>query len=165
MLKINLKGLSNEESMRFLVQLLSTTFPEPLSDMEVKLLAAFMVLPYDKYRHQRFSSHARKKVYKYIRSKYGWEFQYSNLNAKVNALYRKGLLYRDEENQLHLVRTLDNLFYKYIKESKEVFELQILLPAFKDDFTEYTGNEIVIHGKDSVSQELLDNKKKTGKKD
>jgi len=147
MVKLNLVGVDEESAMGFLVDVVCASLPIELSSMERKMLTGFLLLPYERYRHQRFSSHARKKVFKYLKEKYGWNFKYPNLNQKISTLVKKGILYRDEEHQVHLVRSLENLFGKYLKQSskEEVFRIVVDLPKFRGDFIEKEDSSNIIN--------------------
>jgi hypothetical protein len=76
-----------------------------MAEMELQAFVYFLMLPFDKFKHQMFSTLARTKVLKAARDD-GWELNRINLNNKLYSLIQKGFLYRDEDNIVHLDKNL-----------------------------------------------------------
>ena len=110
--------MSTEDTLRFLVRLISITLPKPLTPKEEETLTEFLLLPYERFRYHRFSQFARRRVFKALKAK-SMIAGRQVLNFRINSLERKGILFRDEEGQLHIVPQLESMFRAYFKTHKE----------------------------------------------
>lgn len=74
-----------------------------LTDTEIQVLIEFILLP-EKFRYQRFSTLAKRKVREILKNDYSWVLSKENLNNKIYAMIDKDILERDEDGVIHLVK-------------------------------------------------------------
>lgn len=84
---------------------------------EKELMIEFLCLPKD-YAKFRFSTQGKKKVKKNFENRYNINWTNQNLNNKLYSLIRKGLLWRDSEEQIK--------FKPYISESANKIDKNLL---------------------------------------
>ena len=109
--------------LEIMLTLLSSLQPnlKKLSPTEILTLKTFMLLPI-KYKHQRFTSPARKIVLNSL-AEMGWKIKAVNLNAKVTSLLTKGYLFRDTDGLLAITPALEKLLTHWQQNSKLVLNV------------------------------------------
>lgn len=108
-MKVTIDNLKDKEFFSFFLRLvniiLSNNEETQMSEMEIKCLSYFFLLPFEKFRYQMFSTLARNKVLKMAKED-DWDLSSNNMNNKLYTLTSKGYLYRDEDNIIHLNKAL-----------------------------------------------------------
>lgn len=110
---INYHALTDYE---FLIKYLeiSNTLLEPdqqLTRGEMELVAAITILPEEKYKYQRFSMSAKKKVIERL------GITIANINNRVHALTTKKFLRRDEDKVLYLPKHILAAYAEFTKDN------------------------------------------------
>lgn len=108
---INYPGTSDFD---FLVKYLEVTNMLLIPDQrltlgEMELVAAITSLPEEKYKYQRFSTGAKKRVAESL------GITIANINNRVHALTTKKFLRRDEDKVLYLPKQLLNIYEEFKK--------------------------------------------------
>lgn len=85
--------------------------------LERKLLVLFTMLP-DKYKYQRFSSLAKKKIRADVKANENWNLTTQNLNGKLYSLIDKGILRKDADGVIYLKPFIE----KAVNNIKESYE-------------------------------------------
>lgn len=76
-----------------------------LTETEIQVLIEFILLP-EKFKYQRFSTLAKRKVRELLKNNFNWVLSKENLNNKIYAMIDKNILSRDEDGVIHLVKHL-----------------------------------------------------------
>lgn len=113
-MKLKLKATSDKD---FLTKYLNITNillddASKLVATEIELMVHFVLLP-EKFKYQRFSPLAKKKI-REAYAENGKSLTVLNMNNKLSALAKKGFLRRDEDRVLYLP--------KHFLAAKEAFE-------------------------------------------
>ena len=87
--------------------LLDTT--QQLTHGEMELVASIAILPDEKYKYQRFSMSAKKKVSEHL------QITIANINNRVHALTVKNFLRKDEDKVLYLPKHLQKALTEFQK--------------------------------------------------
>lgn len=109
-----------------LLELLNQVQPNPekrTTETENKLIAEFLLLPESKFKHQRFSLLAKKRVVQALKEKYGWAVSRENMNNKIYTLIEKGIITRDEDNILYIASPIVRSYSTLVEalDSKQEF--------------------------------------------
>lgn len=76
-----------------------------VTETEIQVVTEFILLP-EKFQYQRFSTLAKRKVRQVLEEDFKWILSKENLNNKIYALIDKGILKRDEDGIIHIVKHL-----------------------------------------------------------
>ncbi len=125
-----------------MLEVLNVLQPEKgkrITQTEKDVLIGFFLLDSQKFRYQRFSRLAKKKVIEIFTSM-GQKLTKENLNFKLYRLIDKGYLIRDEDNIVELKEYLNDLLYMGYDalENNEPLTMNIQILGRKDypDFEE-----------------------------
>lgn len=96
-----------------------------LADTETRVLAEFLLLE-EKFKYNRFSKVAKRKVLERLEEKYDWKLSPINLNTKIYSLISKDFLARDEDGIIfikpYLIKMVQEIILNGKIEIKVVFE-------------------------------------------
>jgi len=98
---------------------------QQLTHGEMELIASITILPEEKFKYQRFSMGAKKRVVEHLK------ITIPNINNRIHALTTKGFLRRDEDKVLYLPKHLLNVFSEFQKGSGAAITFK--MPQKKDD--------------------------------
>lgn len=76
-----------------------------LTETEIQVLIEFILLP-EKFKYQKFSTLAKRKVRELLQTNFSWTLSKENLNNKIYSMIDKNILTRDEDGVIHLVNHL-----------------------------------------------------------
>lgn len=95
------------------------------TEAENKVIVEFLSLPEQKFKHQRFSTLAKKRVLESLKQNHDWDLSRENLNNKIYSLMQKNLITRDEDGVLYFTSTLLRAFATANEalNSKQVFNI------------------------------------------
>ena len=97
MKRLKREKLSKKKFSPKYLKLVNVILPDPLTQREMDVLAAFMELEGDLVREDRFGTQARGVV----RRKFGFK-SYSNLDNYIKYFKKKGVLFQNSEGKLQL---------------------------------------------------------------
>ena len=97
MKRVKREKLSKKKFLPKYLKLVNVILPDPLTQREIDVLAAFMELEGDLVKEDRFGTQARGVV----RKKFGFK-SYSNLDNYIKYFKKKGVLFQDTEGKLKL---------------------------------------------------------------
>jgi len=111
--------------LRLINSVLSVDSSKTLHPTEIKVLAYFLCLDHEVYRHKRFSSLAKKKVVEMAKNS-GWNLSRININNKLQSAIRKGYLRRDEDGVIYFNKLIMKGLEEYLEKNavKLIIDLQ-----------------------------------------
>lgn len=118
MMKVPLK-MKRRDLLIKLLEILNYLNPKAdLTLAEITMLVEFILLPSHKFKYQRFSTLAKKRVQESLIKHYNWKVSRENLNNKIYSLIEKNVIWRDEDGVLYL----SSIFLASAEKALENFE-------------------------------------------
>jgi hypothetical protein len=109
LIKINKKS-NKKVFFTWFINLLemSQSKEKKLTDMQREILIEFMALP-EKYKYDRFSTKARKKVVQIVQEKYNKNYVPTWIGTNITRIKNKGYIVLNEDENLDLAISLERI--------------------------------------------------------
>lgn len=102
---------------------------QQLTHGEMELIASITMLPDEKYKYQRFSMGAKKKVVEHL------GITIANINNRVHALTNKQFLRRDEDKVLYLPKHVLTILEEFRSKKEAIITFKIPYDSTQDRST------------------------------
>lgn len=97
-------SLTLRQSIIYLLRFFNAVNPNRailMTDTEIMYLTEFLLLP-EKYKYNRFSKLAKKKVCEALKESKGIEIAITSVNPKLYSLVDKGVIKRDDDGVMYI---------------------------------------------------------------